>query len=284
MNKVVFMTIFLLDTQLEQISSYLDAQIWQHISTGQINKFECYHDASLLSFDWYDIHDVKSKPARIIIYFAKEQVFFICENENCLAHVISLVREEYTDDRVLYGFFSELIKGDIDYLEELEERITETEDQVISNYRSFKHEYAEEIIALRRELLKLKRYYEQLNQIFEGLMEDDNHLISSDNLRYFRLLDSKIDRLFAHVLNLRDYVTQVREAYQAQIDIEQNSLMRIFTVVTSIFMPLTLIVGWYGMNLKMPELSWDYTYVFVIGLSVLVVGFGLFIFKRRKWL
>ena len=72
----------------------------------------------------------------------------------------------------------------------------------------------------------------------------------------------------AGVLNLRDYVTQVREAYQAQIDINLNKVMKIFTVITSIFLPLTLIVGWYGMNLKMPEYSWVYGYPFVIGLIV----------------
>jgi magnesium transporter len=194
-----------------------------------------------------------------------------------------MVGAEQLDDRVLYVFFSELIKGDIDYLEELEERITENEDQVISNYKSYKRGYAGEIIALRRELLKLKRYYEQLNNIFEGLMENDNKLISPENLRYFRILDSKIDRLFAHALNLRDYITQVREAYQAQVDIEQNSLMKIFTVVTSIFLPLTLIVGWYGMNIKMPEFQWDYAYPVIGGGCVLLAVALIIFFKRRKW-
>lgn len=274
---------FLLDTQLEQLSTYMDTNLLTHIQNGQVNKFECFREASLISFDWYNIHEVNSKPAKIVICYTKENIFFICEGEACLSHVLSLAGKEESDERVLYVFFSELIKDDIDYLEELEERITENEDQVISNYKSYKREYAGEIIALRRELLKLKRYYEQLNNIFEGLMEDENDLISTENLRYFRILDSKIDRLYAHVLNLRDYVTQVREAYQAQIDIEQNSLMRIFTVVTSVFMPLTLIVGWYGMNLKLPAFSWDYSYLCVFGLCILVVAACIFIFKRRKW-
>lgn len=274
---------FLLETQLEQISPYMDAQLLSYIQNGQVNKYECLRKTSLISFDWYDIHDVKSTPLRIVICFTRENIFFICEGEVCLSHVVSLIGKERSDDRALHVFFSELIKDDIDYLEELEESITENEDQVISNYKSYKREYAGEIIALRRELLKLKRYYEQLNNIFEGLMENENKLISEENLRYFRILDSKIDRLFAHVLNLRDYVTQVREAYQAQVDIEQNSLMRIFTVVTSIFMPLTLLVGWYGMNLKMPEFNWDYGYHLVIGMSIAVVAVLIVIFKRKKW-
>jgi magnesium transporter len=60
--------------------------------------------------------------------------------------------------------------------------------------------------------------------------------------------------------------------------------MKIFTVITSIFLPLTLLVGWYGMNLQMPEFNWPFGYPFVILLSVIVVIVSIVIFKRRKWL
>lgn len=274
---------FLLSTQTDELSAFISQRLLAHINYGQVNKYECYAHESLISFDWYNIHDFDQKPSRITIYLTREHIFFICANQACLDRMPAPDNNDESVDRVLYIFFSELIKGDIDYLEELEEQITGIEDQVISDYKNFKHEYAGDIIDKRRELLKLKRYYEQLNDIFEGLMGNENDVISGDDLRYFRILDSKIDRLYAHVLNLRDYVTQVREAYQAQIDIEQNSLMKIFTVITSIFMPLTLIVGWYGMNLRMPEITWDYAYPFVIVLSIAVVVVSIIVFKRRKW-
>jgi magnesium transporter len=275
---------FLVETGLEALISDIDERLLAHLKNGQVNKFECYPRMSLISFDWYRLSDITARPSRVTVCYGRDLIFFICEDEDCQSRVKALVRDDPNEDRVLYTFFSELIAGDIDFLEDLEEHITEIEDRVISDYKGFKSEYAGEIIALRRRLLNLKRYYEQLNQIFEGLMENENDLISDENLRFFRILDSKIDRLFAHVLNLRDYVTQVREAYQAQIDIEQNSLMKIFTVLTSIFMPLTLIVGWYGMNLKMPEVASPYTYPLVIILSVLVVIASIVLFKRRKWL
>ena len=60
------------------------------------------------------------------------------------------------------------------------------------------------------------------------------------------------------VLNLRDYLSQVREAYQSQIDINLNNVMKIFTVITAIFLPLSLIAGWYGMNFNMPEYQSPY--------------------------
>lgn len=83
---------------------------------------------------------------------------------------------------------------------------------------------------------------------------------------------------------LRESAEQAREAYQAQIDIEQNNVMKIFTVLTAIFLPLTLLVGWYGMNFQyMPELGWKYGYVYVIGLSVVTCVICFVLFKKKKW-
>jgi magnesium transporter len=59
--------------------------------------------------------------------------------------------------------------------------------------------------------------------------------------------------------------------------------MKTFTVMTSIFLPLTLIVGWYGMNLKIPEYDWDYGYPFVIAISIVVAVITLIYFKKKKW-
>lgn len=63
----------------------------------------------------------------------------------------------------------------------------------------------------------------------------------------------------------------------------ENLESKVFTMVTSIFLPLTLIAGWYGMNLNMPEFGWKYGYLFVAGLCVLVVIVWLIVFKKKKW-
>ena len=68
-----------------------------------------------------------------------------------------------------------------------------------------------------------------------------------------------------------------------EVDISLNTTMKIFTVVTTIFLPLTLIVGWYGMNLKMPEYGWKYGYLFVGLLSLTCIAGIIIFFKRKKW-
>jgi magnesium transporter len=85
--------------------------------------------------------------------------------------------------------------------------------------------------------------------------------------------------------SLRDYSIQIRDLYQSRLEVKQNRIMTILTVITSIFMPLTLIAGWYGMNFKyMPELGYKASYPIVIAVSVLIVIISLIFFKKKKWL
>ncbi|HRT81755.1 MAG TPA: CorA family divalent cation transporter, partial [Oscillospiraceae bacterium] len=86
------------------------------------------------------------------------------------------------------------------------------------------------------------------------------------------------------ILNQREYLTQVREAFQNQLDISLNETMRFFTVVTSIFLPLTLLVGWYGMNLRMPEFASNHAYPIVIAFSILFIILSLIFSKKKGWL
>lgn len=76
----------------------------------------------------------------------------------------------------------------------------------------------------------------------------------------------------------------MRELFQAEIDIRQNHIMKILTIVTTIFLPLSLVAGWYGMNFAyMPELSWKYGYPAVIVVSALVILICLLIMNKEKF-
>ena len=84
--------------------------------------------------------------------------------------------------------------------------------------------------------------------------------------------------------SLREYAMQVQDVYQSEISIHQNNVMKFLTVVTTIFLPLTLIAGWYGMNFyNMPELGWKYGYPVVSGISLVIVAICLWFFKKKKF-
>ena len=97
------------------------------------------------------------------------------------------------------------------------------------------------------------------------------------------MFDDRVGRLREESRLLREYCAQVQTMFQSEIDIRQNRTMKILTVVTTIFLPLSLLAGWYGMNFRgMPELSWRYGYPAVIAVRIAVVFISLWICKKRK--
>ena len=117
------------------------------------------------------------------------------------------------------------------------------------------------------------------------MLANEADLFAAKQLHHFRAARDKIARLSANAQLLRESLVQVREAYMAALDYNANRIMKLFTVVTTVFLPLTLIVGWYGMNFKyMPELESRFGYPAVIVLSILVVVLSLLFFQKKRLL
>ena len=254
---------------------------------GTASKFESHHGFDYISLVIPDKENLLSEESRISIYFRKNLLVFICDavrDYSLLHQIITKIElkeiENLTLERILFEFFDLMTVGDSLYLENLEQEITELEEALLA---SVKKDYIKEIIQLRKKLLVLKRYYEQLFDLAEAMEENENDLLSDNMIRYFHILTNRTNRLSDSVSNLRDYVSQLREAYQTEVDINQNIIMRLFTVITAIFLPLTLLVGWYGMNFPMPEYSWSYGYPVVIIISIVVALVSIIYFKRHKW-
>ena len=86
-------------------------------------------------------------------------------------------------------------------------------------------------------------------------------------------------------VSLRDYTVNIKELYVTHLDIRENRIMTILTVVTTLFMPLSLITSWYGMNFKyMPELGFRYSYPVMICASAVLLILEIRYFIKKKWL
>lgn len=183
--------------------------------------------------------------------------------------------------KFIYYYFRALIDQDNISYDALQKRVDTLDKEVLDGaIKNFQNELSR----LRRELLILHNYYEQLSGICESIQLNDNDLFSEDDLRYIHILSGRIQRSSDNIELLREFTSQVRESYQSQQDYNLNSIMKMFTIVTTLFLPLTLIVGWYGMNFHyMPELTWKYGYFFVIGLSILTIIICILWFKKKKF-
>jgi magnesium transporter len=276
-------------SEVEKWNSYLgiNDRILEECLNGSASKFESHDGFDYISLMIPDKEELLDKSSRISVYFRSNLLIFICDEVADYSLLHSIIQKiemkeikNLSLERILYEFFDLLTVGDSMYLENLEQEIAELEESLIT---SEKKDYAKEIIRLRKHLLVLKRYYEQLFDLAEAMEENENELLSRHIIRYFHILTNRINRLSDAVSNLRDYVSQVREAYQTEVDISQNTIMRLFTVITAIFLPLTLLVGWYGMNFPMPEYKWAYGYPAVIAVCAVIALFSVIYFKKHKW-
>jgi magnesium transporter len=264
----------------------ISERIVRECERNDMSKHESYEGYDFITLNIPPDVNPAKKQQRVNIYLRDKLLVFICGDPKIvLSNVEEVEREKIKINslgRVLHIFFDRITFDDPLDIEKIEREITDLEDESV-NATSQDVTFTKKITVYRKKLLALKRYYEQLVEITEAIEQNENGLIDKKVQRYFRIIANRADRLYHSVLNLRDYVTQVREAYQAQIDINLNKVMKFFTVITSVFLPLTLIVGWYGMNFSMPEYGWELGYPFVILLSLLTVTGTLVYFKKKKW-
>ena len=237
-----------------------------------------------------EIRDVYASRDRVGLFVKRNLLLLVSvvdrdgSIEHAFCEAASRVNPETASlERIICAFFERLYCNDSGYLEEYENTVARMEEQVEKGRTG--RNFNSEILSLRRKLLVIRNYYEQLIDIAEAMGENEYELFHKDKLHHFHNMQYRLTRLVTNTQQLRDGLIQVREAYQASLDYSANQIMKLFTVVTTVFLPLTLIVGWYGMNFKyMPELSWKLGYPAVIVVSAAIAFGCLWYFRKKKLL
>lgn len=118
----------------------------------------------------------------------------------------------------------------------------------------------------------------------EEFAANENGFFNENDIKAFGMFQSKMEQLADETQMLREYAMQVQDVYQSEIEIKQNDVMKMLTIVTTIFLPLTLIAGWYGMNFEhMPEIKSEYAYPVTIAASIMIVAASLYYFKKKNF-
>lgn len=185
-------------------------------------------------------------------------------------------------EKIITSFFECLVLIDDSRLDMIRNSIAQLEEDVINN--KVNNSFNVKLLEIKRSILSLRGYYERLIDIAQILTENDNEIFD-DSIKRLSLFIDKVNRLKDNVDILTDSVVHLWDAYQASLNMRLNETMKFFTLVTTIFFPLTVIVGWYGMNFKfMPEYNWKYGYPFVIVFSILIIAALILWFKKKKWI
>ena len=263
----------------EMEQSGLPLDILEEMRRFSYARYDSFDGFDCISLEMLDYENLLLSKGSVLIYLEKERIVCFTSRKEEISNLFTELQEKFPPERVIYGFFEELTKGDEIAFDTIEKETMELEQALIA---TGKRDCVSEIISLRKRLMVLKKYYEQLLNVLDILIQNENELFDGKTIKSFKMLYRRTERRFQNVLNLRESVTQVRESYEAEVDISLNTTMKIFTVVTTIFLPLTLIVGWYGMNFDMPEYDWSHGYSFVTVVSVVFVVAGILFFRKKK--
>ncbi|WML89906.1 magnesium/cobalt transporter CorA [Thiothrix lacustris] len=183
---------------------------------------------------------------------------------------------------LLYTLVDVVIDSGFPLLEDLGEQIEDLEERVLENPHK---RILNTLHQLKRDLLLLRRALWPQREVISRLIQHDGELVDETLRPYF-------SDCYDHAVQIIDLIETYREMLSGMLDIylsslsnRMNDIMRVLTVVGTIFIPLTFIVGVYGMNFThMPELHWQYGYFGVWGIMIALAIGMLIAFKRRKWL
>lgn len=215
-------------------------------------------------------------------YITKDTVIFI-DDEGFVDSIIKDMihrKKSYTNTIgfFLHDFIHQLVFDDTSFLQTLEDSLSTIEDSLSSKDNN-------DLLDIRKKLTILSSYYHQLDDLVNILSDNETNFFTPRECNIFKLQLHRIDRLYDHIFSMKEYSLQIKEMYQAKVDAHQNKVVNVLTVATSIFFPLSIITGWYGMNFKnMPELYFENGYWLVIAISILVVIIELAILKFKKYL
>jgi len=184
-------------------------------------------------------------------------------------------------DYLAHALIDNIVDNYFLVLESLEEKIEFLEDDLV---RRTTPATLQAINKLKRELIFLRKSLWPLREAISTLERSDSQLISESTGIYFRDIYDHVIAVIDSVETFRDMLSNMLDIYLSAASNKLNEVMKVLTIIATLFMPLTFVAGIYGMNFKyMPELEWRWGYFIILGIMLLIALLMVFYFKRKRW-
>lgn len=254
-------------------------------------KFEEYENGVFITAQalTYDPAKIELKTEQIAIFSGSRFVVSFQEDEN---ELFIPIRERISGskgrirrrgaDYLTYALLDLIVDNYFLILDQMEGSIEELEVNIMqkqdSNYKNNIHQLKIVILKLKKIISPLREAVNQFSRCDEVHLDDETGVFVRD-------LYDHIIQLIDMVDTYRDIITGLQELYLAEISLRMNNVMQVLTIISTVFIPLTFLVGVYGMNFDvMPELHWRQSYFALWGVMLVIVVFMVLYFKRKKWL
>ena len=279
---------------IEKVGNYLKVHplvLEDIMHTGQRPKMEDFDDYLfvVLKMLQYDDKTKETTTEQVSLILSTNCVVSFQENEG---DVFDIIRERIRTDRgrtrkmgadyLAYSLIDAIVDNYFLVLEKIGEQIEDIEEDLIKNPTP---EVLHTIHRLKRELIYLRKSVWPLREVISRLERWESPLIDKGIQIYLRDVYDHTIQVIDSLETFRDMLSGMLDIYLSSVSNRMNEVMKVLTIIATIFIPLTLITGIYGMNFRyMPELNspWGYPLVYVVMLAV--TGIMLMYFRRKKWL
>ncbi|PBQ31563.1 magnesium and cobalt transport protein CorA [Sphingobacteriaceae bacterium] len=260
------------------------------VHIDQRPKFEDYEHyvLAIMKMIFYNKEEVHSEQLSMIL--VKNTVISFQEPQGGDAFDIIRNRLRQAKGRVRkhgadYLFYA-LMDAVVDYyfftIEKIGDKVAKIEEEIITEPRQ---ESLIELYKLKREVIFLRKQVWPLRDMLSNLLRSESDFISPNTQLFFRDLQDHTMRIIDTVENYRDLLSGIMDIYLSTNANKMNEVMKVLTIMSSIFIPVTFIAGVYGMNFEnMPELKSPYGYAAVWILMLSVMGGLVIYFKKKKWM
>lgn len=262
------------------------------VNIEQFPKLSFFSGYTFIVFNILLYKDMEVISKELNIFLSKDYIITVYKDElNILQELLEdikqskntfILKEKCRTSIILYYILDRIILRNYDVISSLEAYADKIE---ISILKSPRQEQIKQLIHLRRQVYKIRKYLNPLRYIGDSLVSNENYIIEVEDKVYFISLNSKIEKLMLSLEGLVQDLALVREAFESEISNKTNEIMKIFSIVASIFLPLNLISSMYGMNFKnIPFVEHEHGY-YIVSIVMILISLGLlYLFKKKKWL
>ena len=188
-----------------------------------------------------------------------------------------------SSDYLLYTLIDAIVDHYFSVIEILGEKIEDFETAIFSGQAA--DDVSKDIQDLKREILRVRRAIFPLREVVSRIEKNESNLIQEKTITYYRDIYDHLNHVTENIDIYREMIWSLMDMYMTSISNKMNEVMKVLTIMASIFIPLTFIAGIYGMNFDyMPELKYKYSYFILWGVMIVMFLGMLYYFKKKKWL
>ena len=189
---------------------------------------------------------------------------------------------KFGPDYLTYALIDGIVDNYFVVMEKLEERVEELEEELVVNPSQ---QSLHRISRLKKDMIFLRKSVWPLREVINSLEHSESPLIKETTTIYLRDVYDHTIQVIDTLETLRDMVSGMLDIYLSGLSYRMNEIMKVLTLIATIFIPLTFVAGVYGMNFRyMPELGWEYGYFTVWGVMIAMVVLMLIYFRKRQWI